>query len=95
MHTYSTTGKPKLEPNFLLCLMEQCTEDDLREVFTKFGTVIEARIALKPGMLIKHHLVCSLFFSLLWLFCLQMGRCAALLLLCLKMSHKQPKHFLL
>lgn len=41
--------KTKLKARLIIRnLSFKCTEDDLREVFTKFGTVIEARIALKP-----------------------------------------------
>lgn len=29
--------------------MFQCSEDDLKEVFEKYGTVLEAKIPLKPG----------------------------------------------
>lgn len=32
--------------------MLQCSEDDLKEVFAKFGTVLEAKIPLKPGKMV-------------------------------------------
>lgn len=32
-----------------MLLLLQCSEDDLKEVFAKFGTVLESKIPLKPG----------------------------------------------
>lgn len=32
-----------------MILVLQCSEDDLKEVFAKFGTVLESKIPLKPG----------------------------------------------
>lgn len=32
-----------------MVLVLQCSEDDLKGVFAKFGTVLESKIPLKPG----------------------------------------------
>lgn len=31
------------------CVVLQCSEEDLKQVFAKFGTVLESKIPLKPG----------------------------------------------
>lgn len=44
------SGKLIVRPlHSALLLMLQCSEEDLEQVFAKFGTVLEAKIPLKPG----------------------------------------------